>query len=118
MVWAVVYHPGFLKELKALDQDVADKLRETAIALSEDGPRLGRPLVDTLSGSRHGNMKELRIAVKGAWRFAFAFDPARRAVVLVGENKEGSSSRRFYKRLIQIADERFDDWLEALENEE
>ena len=28
--------------------------------LAEHGPQLGRPLVDTVKGSRHKNMKELR----------------------------------------------------------
>jgi hypothetical protein len=118
MAWTVVYHPAFLRELSALDRDVADKLREMALALAENGPQLGRPLVDSLHGSRHANMKELRLATKGAWRFAFAFDPARSAVILVGGNKEGGSSRRFYKRLIQTADKRFDDWLHMLADEE
>lgn len=115
MTWAVVYHPDFLTELKALDPDVGDKLREVAVVLTEKGPRLGRPLVDTLYGSRHGNMKEIRIAVKGAWRFAFAFDPDRKAVVLVGGNKEGEASGRFYKRLVGLADRRFDEWLDTRE---
>ena len=39
------------------------------------GPRLGRPHADTLKGSRHANMKELRFdAANGVWRFAYAFD--------------------------------------------
>jgi hypothetical protein len=96
VIWTVVYHPEFLKELKALDRDVGDKLREVAVVLSKKGPRLGRPLADALHGSRHGNMKEIRLSVKGAWRFAVAFDPARRAVILVGGNKEGVSSAKFY----------------------
>ena len=51
--------------------------------LREKGFRLGRPEVDTLEGSKHANMKELRVKVlKVQWRFAFAFDPARKAVVL------------------------------------
>jgi hypothetical protein len=60
-------------------------------------------------------MKKIRCAVQGAWRFAFAFDPERRAVVLVGSNKEGGSSRRFYTSLISTADRRFDEWLGAEE---
>lgn len=44
------------------------------------GPQLGRPKVDTLTGSKHANMKELRFdAADGVWRVAFAFDPERTA---------------------------------------
>lgn len=72
------------------------------------GPQLGRPQVDTLKGSRHTNMKELRFhADSGAWRVAFAFDLKRRAVLLVGADKAGVSQSKFYRDLIEIADRRF-----------
>jgi hypothetical protein len=65
--------------------------------------------VDTLKGSRHANMKELRFdAADGVWRFAFAFDPKRKGTVLCGGDKSGGSERRFYRQLIAKADERFD----------
>ena len=77
--------------------------------LEQFGPQFGRPRVDTLNGSRHANMKELRFdAADGAWRFAFAFDPDRRAMVLCGGDKSGGSERRFYRQLIRKADARFD----------
>ena len=51
---------------------------------------LGRPRADTLSGSRHANMKEMRFsAADGEWRLAF--DPARNAVLLVAGDKSGGS---------------------------
>jgi hypothetical protein len=60
-------------------------------------------------------MKELRFeAGGGVWRFAFAFDPKRRAVVLVGGDKSGTSEKRFYRRLIIKADTRFDKHLANL----
>jgi hypothetical protein len=77
--------------------------------LQQFGPRLGRPRVDTLNDSRHANMKELRFdAADGVWRVAFAFDPKRRAILLVAGDKSGGSEKRFYKQLIAKADERFD----------
>ncbi len=80
--------------------------------LTEFGPQLGRPHVDTLAGSEHANMKELRFdAEDGVWRVAFAFDPKRQAVLLVAGDKSGTSQKRFYKNLIQKADQRFDNWL-------
>lgn len=115
MGWTVVEHPDFAEERAGLPAEVLDKLAEVIIALEGVGPQLGRPLADTLNGSKHRNMKEIRFAVDGAWRFAFAFDPERRAVILVGGNKEGTASRKFYKSLIATADKRFDEWLEAEE---
>ena len=80
-----------------------------ARVLQEFGPQLGRPRVDTLNGSRHANMKELRFsAAGGEWRVAFAFDPRRKAILLVAGDKSGGSEKRFYRELIRKADERFD----------
>jgi hypothetical protein len=74
---------------------------------------LGRPHVDTLKGSKHANMKELRFeADGGVWRVAFAFDPKRRAVILVAGDKVGVAQARFYKALIAKADRRFAEHLE------
>ena len=77
------------------------------VLLRDYGPGLGRPTVDTLKGSRHTNMKEMRFSHgKDVWRVAFAFDPLRKAVLLVAGNKVGADQRLFYKRLIDNADER------------
>ena len=80
------------------------------IALLEQfGPQLGRPRADTLNGSRHPNMKELRFdAAGGVWRVAFAFDLNRRAILLVAGDKSGVSEKRFYHQLIDKAHKRFD----------
>ena len=82
------------------------------------GPQLGRPRVDTLNGSRHANMKELRFsAADGEWRVAFAFDPRRKAILLVAGDKLGVSEKRFYRELIRKADDRFDAHLARLKEE-
>jgi hypothetical protein len=87
--------------------------------LQQFGPQLGRPRVDTLNGSHHANMKELRFgAVDGEWRVAFAFDRKRKAILLVAGDKSGGSGKRFYRELIRKADERFDAHLARLEQEE
>jgi hypothetical protein len=71
--------------------------------------------VDTLKGSCHADMKELRLsAAGGAWRVAFAFDPKRKAILLVAGNKSSVSERRFYRELIRKADDRFDTQLARL----
>ena len=87
-----------------------------ALLLRQFGPQLKRPHCDTLHGSKHVNMKELRFTLPdGAWRVAFAFDPLRCAILLVAGNKSGTNERRFYRRLIRMADERFDRHLQELE---
>ena len=109
MAWDVDFHSQFVSEFEALDLEVQDELLAHVKVLETFGPHLGRPRVDTLVGSRHANMKELRFdAADGVWRFAFAFDPRREAIVLCGGDKSGGSQSRFYKRLIAKADERFD----------
>lgn len=68
--------------------------------------------MDTLKGSNYANMKELRFkADNGVWRVAFAFDPQRQAILLVAGNKAKISEKRFYKKLISKADERFKQYL-------
>lgn len=109
-MWDVIFHPAFEPEFDALAQAVQDEMLAHAVLLTKFGPRLGRPRVDTLKGSKHANMKELRFsAAGGEWRVAFAFDPKRRAVLLVAGDKSGGGEKRFYRELIRKADARFDD---------
>ncbi len=115
MVWTVLFHDAFDQELFGLEPDLQDELLAHARLLAEFGPNLGRPTVDTLKGSRHTNMKELRFSWNGqVWRVAFAFDPLRQAILLVGGNKGGADQRRFYNRMIQIADQRYQDHKKSL----
>lgn len=108
MTWVVLFHDDFADEFAVLSEPLQDELLAHALLLRDFGPGLGRPTVDTLKGSKHANMKELRFAWVGeVWRVAFAFDPERQAVLLVGGDKSGADQRRFYKRLIAVADERF-----------
>ncbi len=115
MKWTVLFHDAFNAELEALEEELQDELLAHAKLLAEFGPNLGRPTVDTLKGSTHTNMKELRFSWRGQiWRVAFAFDPLRQAIVLVGGDKGGADQRRFYKRLISVADRRYQDHLLTL----
>jgi hypothetical protein len=114
--WGVAYADDFLEEVAGYSKEVQDKIAALALVLEQFGPQLGRPRVDTLKGSRHANMKELRFEVDaGVWRVAFAFDPERRAILLAAGNKQGVSEGRFYRELIKIADARFDVHLATLE---
>ena len=114
MNWSVLFHDEFDVEFDALSRDVQDNLLAAAKAVQIAGPKAGRPHVDTLSGSKHANMKELRFTAHGGreiWRAAFAFDRDRAAIVLVAGEKQGEKQALFYKRLIRIADRRFDSHL-------
>jgi hypothetical protein len=118
MKWQVLFHRAFEAEYADFSDDVQDALASAAGLLQHQGPLLGRPHVDTLEGSAHANMKELRFAAAdGVWRVAFAFDPKRRAIVLVAGDKSGVAQRRFYKTLIAKADSRFADHLATLKGQ-
>ena len=113
--WAVEIGDEFEPEFDDLREDVRIELLALTRVLRHFGPQLGRPRVDTLNGSRHANMKELRFgAADGAWRVAFAFDTKRKAILLVAGDKSGVGERRFYRGLIRKADDRFDAHLARL----
>lgn len=115
MTWIVEFHDDFVPEFQAMANDVKLEILAHAKLLQQFGPSLGRPRVDTLNGSQHANMKELRFTVAdGVWRVAFAFDPKRQAILLVAGDKSGMSQKRFYRWLIRVADERFNQHLDDL----
>lgn len=115
MTWTVLFHPAFDLEFAEMSEALQDELLAHALLLREFGPQLGRPTVDTLKGSRHPNMKELRFDWEGQpWRAAFAFDRNRRAILLAAGSKGGTNQRRFYGKLIKAADRRFDEHLRGL----
>ena len=116
MEWIVAFFDAFETEFDAYPETVQDAILAKMGLLEREGPHLGRPHVDTLSGSRHANMKELRCnADGGVWRVLFAFGPDRQAILLVAGNKSGVSEKRFYSQLIAKADERFDRHLDTME---
>ena len=117
MAWDVRLHEAFVAEFRAFEPTVQDAMLVVAKVLADFGPQLGRPHVDTLKGSKHSNMKELRFeAANGEWRAAFAFDPERSAIVLVASDKAGVSQKRFYRGLIAKADLRFSEHVESLKS--
>jgi len=114
--WVVEIADEFEPEFDELHQEVQTELLALSRLLQQFGPQLGRPRVDTLKASGHANMKELRFsAADGEWRVAFAFDPKRRAILLVAGDKSGVSEKRFYRALIRKADQRFEAHLARLE---
>jgi hypothetical protein len=114
VAWLVYFHDEF--ELEEFPQEIQEELLARLKVVSEFGPQLGRPKVDTLKGSSFPNMKELRFRKNGLWRFAFAFDSLQQAIVLVGGDKEGENQTRFYNNLVKIADARFSDHLSKIKS--
>ena len=117
MDWTVLFDEDFAAWVDGLDVEVRRALLAHVVLLREHGPNLGRPHVDTLKGSKVANLKELRIQHRGKpWRVLFAFDPSRAAILLVGGDKAGD--KRWYKKQIKIAEDRFERHLRRLEEEE
>ena len=79
--------------------------------LAAEGPMLGRPLVDRITGSRIHNLKELRPGSAGSSeiRILFVFDPQRRAVLLVAGDK-ARNWRHWCTTSIPLAERRYDEW--------
>jgi hypothetical protein len=97
-------------------QDLKEDVLAALHILSEYGPQLGRPWVDTVKASQYTNMKELRIQHAGdPIRAFFAFYPGRQAIILCAGNKTGAGDKRFYKRMINIADAEFSKYLASKE---
>lgn len=84
--------------------------------LEEHGPNLGRPAVDTITGSRLPNLKELRASQGGALRVLFIFDPVRRAVLLLGGDKSGRWVE-WYREAIPQAERIYAEYLAELREE-
>ncbi len=101
--------------LLGLDQSSYEQVIAALELLSEHGPQLGRPLVDSVIGSRHKNMKELRPGSSGRseLRILFAFNPRRRAILLIAGDKAGNWTK-WYREQIPIADHSYDEHLENL----
>jgi hypothetical protein len=115
MEWDVRFDPAFAAEAKGFARAVQLEIASLAGLLRQFGPQLRRPHCDTLKGSSHANMKELRATLPdGEWRIAFAFDPQRQAILLVGGSKSGTNEKQFYRDLIRVADERFAAHLKSL----
>jgi len=110
-VWEVVYTDQFGGWFRELQEEQQDAVIARVELLEAEGPTLGRPTVDTIEGSRHPNMKELRVSKGGAIRILFAFDPRRQAALLLGGDKSGQWNA-WYAEAIPRADDLFDEYLD------
>jgi DNA-binding transcriptional regulator YiaG len=104
--------------LVALDQSSYEQAVAALELLAERGPQLGRPLVDTVIGSRQKNMKELRPGSSGRseLRVLFAFDTERQAIPLVAGDKAGNW-KKWYTANVAVPDDRLTEHLDRLDKE-
>lgn len=115
-MWEVEFTDEFEHWWATLDAEQQESLAASVELLRQIGPQLSRPHADTVYGSKHANMKELRTQHQGRpLRTLFAFDPRRCAILLIGGDKTGDD--RFYERMIPIADKLYDEHLAQLRKE-
>ncbi len=112
-MWDVEFTDQFETWWELLGAEEQQAIDAAVRVLERRGPSLGRPLVDTVTGSLHANMKELRV---GTIRILFAFDPRRAAILLLGGDKR-DRWQEFYEQMIPLADRLFDEHLAELESE-
>jgi hypothetical protein len=113
-MWIIETTDTFDMWFDTLNDTDRENLLASLMVLKERGPMLSRPYADTVKGSRHSNMKELRVQSKGdPIRAFFAFDPQRKGILLCAGNKTGDE-KRFYDVMIPIADREFTSHLEKL----
>ena len=113
--WTVVATEEFEEWMMTLSDKQRNDTKDAIGQLRQDGPTLGRPFVDTIRNSRFKNMKELRVSSQGALRVLFAFDPTRRAVLLLGGDKSKDSRwNDWYVGAIRRADELFEEHIRKL----
>ena len=116
-MWKIETTDIFDEWFDTLDDIDRTNMLASMILLQERGPMLSRPYADTVNGSHHSNMKELRVQSKGdPIRAFFAFDSKRKGVLLCAGNKTGND-KRFYDEMIPIADREFTKHLGKLKKE-
>lgn len=121
MTWKVLNHDEVTKwlfELAETDPPSFRQVRDAISLLAEQGPNLGRPLVDTLTGTELHNLKELRPGSRGRTevRILFVFDFRRQAILLVAGDKSGSWDK-WYRRNTPLAEARYQEHLAKIQGE-
>lgn len=113
-MWKIWTTDTFDDWFDALDDTDKENVIAAMIVLRTKGPMLSRPYADIVNGSKHTNMKELRIQSKGhPIRAFFAFDPSRAGILLCAGEKTGKE-KRFYEEMILVADREFTTHLKKL----
>jgi hypothetical protein len=116
LMWEVEFTDEFGDWWSTLTLEQQAEVRNRIDLLAERGPALGRPTVDTITGSRIPNLKELRTSAEGALRVLFVFDPRRTAILLLGGDKTGEWTE-WYRWAIPEAEKLYQIYLEELREE-
>ena len=110
--WDVILQDQLLDWLNTLAESDVLKIYAALALLATEGHQLGRPYADTIQGSKHPNLKELRVQSKlSVFRLFYIFDPMRQAIVLCGGDKKGKNEKAFYKEMIALAEQTYDAYL-------
>ena len=113
MSWEVEYVDEFEKWWNNLGDAEQESVDASVRLLEQMGPNLPFPHSSGVEGSKHRNMRELRVQHGGRpYRVLYAFDPRRMAILLLGGDKTGN--RRWYEINVPIADRLYDDHLKEL----
>ena len=116
MRWNVEYTNEFGEWWSTLTDAEQEDISAVGELLKEKGPNLPFPFSSSIEGSKHPHMRELRVQSGGKpLRAFYAFDPRRSAILLIGGGKTGD--KRFYARMIPVADRLYDEHLEELRKE-
>ena len=113
-MWDVEYTNEFGQWWNKLNQDERASVQAYVNLLKLYGPQLQFPYCSGINGSRHHNMRELRVQHKGnPYRILYAFDPNRTAICLFGGKKTGNN--RWYKKSVPVADLLYNEHLQFIE---
>ena len=111
--WEVEYTDEFGCWWEGLEEKEQVSVVASVKLLGQLGPGLRFPHSSDIKGSRHGNLRELRIQHAGRpYRVLYVFDPRRCALLLLGGDKTGRG--RWYEEHIPQAERLYDEHLETL----
>jgi hypothetical protein len=117
MTCEVEYTDEFEQWWNILTADEQVSIAAGVELLEDYGVNLPFPYSSGINDSKHGHMRELRIQHGGRpYRVLYAFDPTRKAILLIGGDKTGND--RWYEEFIPIADHLYDEHIIQLEKEE
>ncbi|WP_236120222.1 type II toxin-antitoxin system RelE/ParE family toxin [Yersinia pestis] len=114
-MWMVLFSQRFDDWLNEQEDALQEKVLADLKKLQVYGPELPRPYADTVKGSRYKNMKELRVQFSGRpIRAFYAFESDSSGYRSCAGDK--SNDKRFYEKLVRIAEDEFTAHLNTLES--
>ena len=110
-MWKLEIRPvvrDWLRSLRSTDRRLAQQIAQAIQAVLDGGPGMGRPLVDTLTGTTIRNLKEIR--QPGTIRILFVFHGGTVLLLLAGGDKRDDPD--FYNQMIKQAEIEYAQWQE------